>query len=195
MNAGAVVERRRGDDEFMNGLPAALLRLFQTTRKQLADFFPSRYSFRFYKTVDIAVVVSRNRLLLLAGGRLCATVARKLLCMPGQRAFETESALIHARAIVSRRHFFYEASSTCVATLAGHSSSVNSVAFDPTGRFVATGSYDKTAKVWRMSPDGAAATCVATLAGHSSSVNSVAFDPTGRSVATGSDDNTAKVWK
>ena len=53
----------RGDDEFMNGLPAALLRLFQTTRKQLDAFFPSRYPFRFYNTVDIAVVVSRNRLL------------------------------------------------------------------------------------------------------------------------------------
>ncbi len=193
MNAGAVVERRRGDDEFMNGLPAALLRLFQTTRKQLEDFFPSRYSFRFYKTVDIAVGVSRNRLLLLAGGRLCATVACRLLCMPGQRAIG--SALIHARAIVSRRHFFYEASSTCVATLAGHSRNVYSVAFDPTGRFVATGSLDKTAKVWRMSPDGAAATCVATLAGHSSFVSSVAFDPTGRFVATGSQDKTAKVWR
>jgi WD40 repeat protein len=60
---------------------------------------------------------------------------------------------------------------------------------------VATGSHDKTAKVWRMSPDGAAATCVATLAGHSKWVRSVAFDPTGRFVATGSGDNTAKVWK
>jgi WD40 repeat protein len=60
---------------------------------------------------------------------------------------------------------------------------------------VATGSYDNTAKVWRMSPDGAAATCVATLAGHSHFVYSVAFDPTGRFVATGSSDKTAKIWK
>ena len=70
-----------------------------------------------------------------------------------------------------------------------------SVAFDPTGRFVATGSDDDSAKVWRMSPDGAAATCVATLAGHSRSVYSVAFDPTGRFVATGSADDTVKIWK
>ena len=134
--------------------------------------------------------MSRNRLLLDAGGRLCATIACKLLWLPGQGAIG--SALIHARAIVSRRRFFYEA--TCVATL-GHSDWVLSVAFDPTGRFVATGSQDNTAKVWRMSPDGAAATCVATLAGHSDWVRSVAFDPTGRFVATGSGDNTAKVWK
>ena len=148
MNTSAVVKGKRGYDEFMNGFLSqpALLRLFQTTRKQLEDFFPSRYPFRFYKTVDIAVVVSRNRLLLVGGGRLCATVACRLLCLPGQGAIG--SALIHARAIVSRRHFFYEASSTCVATLAGHSRNVYSVAFDPTGRFVATGSSDKTAKIW-----------------------------------------------
>ena len=193
MNASAVVKGRRGDDEFMNGFPAALMRLFQSTRKQLEDFFPSRYPFRFYKTVDIAVVVSRNRLLLVAGGRLCATVACRLLCLPGQRAIK--SPLIHARAIVSRQNFFNEASATCVDNLAGHSSWVMSVAFDPTGRFVATGSNDKTAKVWRMSPDGAAVTCVATLEGHKGCVNSVAFDPTGRFVATGSYEGTAKVWK
>ena len=193
MNAGAVVKGRRGDDEFMNGFPAALVRLFQSTRKQLEDFFPSRYPFRFYKTVHIAVVVSRNRLLLVAGGRLCATVACRLLCLPGQGAIG--SALMHARAIVCRRHIFYEAAATCVATLAGRSGTVYSVAFDPTGRFVATGSFDKTAKVWRMSPDGAAATCVATLAGHSGFVNSVAFDPTGRFVATGSGNNTVKILK
>jgi WD40 repeat protein len=160
MNAGAVVKGRRGDDEFMNGLLSqpALLRLFQTTRKQLEVFFPSRYSFRFYKTVDIAVVVSRNRLLLVAGGRLCATVACRLLCLPGQRAIG--SALIHARAIVSRRHFFYEASATCVATLARHSSyAILSVAFDPTGRFVATGSHDNTVKVWKVGRAFAAFVC------------------------------------
>jgi WD40 repeat protein len=160
----------------------------------LDDFFPSRYPFRFYKTVDIAVVLSRNRLLFIAGGRLCATVACRLLCLPGQRAIG--SALIHATAIVSRRHFLYEAAATCVATLEGHSNWVFSVAFDPTtGRFVATGSLDNTAKVWRMSPDGAAATCVTTLAGHSDCVVSVAFDPTGHFVETGSRDNTAKIFK
>jgi len=191
MNAGAVVEGRRGDDEFVNGFPAALLRLFQTTRKQLEDFFPDRYPFRFYKTVDIAVVVSRNRLLLVAGGRLCATVTSRLLCVPGQPVIDYPLRL--GCAIVSRRHSFHEASATCVATLAKHND--NSIAFSPTGRHLATGSQDGTAKVWRISPDGTAATCVATLAGHRRVVRSVAFDPTGRFVATGSWDNTAKIWK
>jgi hypothetical protein len=88
-------------------------------------------------------------------------------------------------------------SAVCVATLAGHSDRVNSVAFDPTGRFVATSSDDKTAKIWRLSPDGAVciATCVATLAGHSGRVTSVAFHPTGQFLATTSQDQTAKVWR
>ncbi len=85
-----------------------------------------------------------------------------------------------------------------LATLARHNDRVNSVAFDPTGRFLATGSDDYRAIVWRISRDGAAATCVATLpwlAGHSNCVTSVAFDPTGRFVATGSADKTATLWE
>ena len=38
---------------------------------------------------------------------------------------------------------------TCVATLAGHSNSVWSVAFHPTAPLLATGSDDKTVKLWR----------------------------------------------
>jgi WD40 repeat protein len=82
-----------------------------------------------------------------------------------------------------------------VATLEGHSNWVRSVAFHPTAPILATGSDDKTAKLWRLSPDGSAATCVATLAGHSNSVWSVAFHPTAPILATGSVDNTAKLWR
>ena len=84
---------------------------------------------------------------------------------------------------------------TCVATLAGHSSTVRYVAFHPSAPLLATGSSDKTAKLWRMSADGTAATCVATLAGHSDLVYSVAFHPSAPLLATGSWDNTAKLWQ
>ena len=60
---------------------------------------------------------------------------------------------------------------------------------------LATGSGDRTAKVWRMSADCTAATCVATLAGHSDWVSSVAFHPREHVLATGSSDKTAKLWK
>ena len=35
-----------------------------------------------------------------------------------------------------------------------HSDCVTSVAFHPKALLLATGSYDKTAKLWRFSPDG-----------------------------------------
>jgi WD40 repeat protein len=86
-----------------------------------------------------------------------------------------------------------------VATLEGHSGSVNSVAFHPTVQLLATGSGDSSAKLWRFSPDGSTATCVATLAGgvygHGNSVTSVAFHPSAWFLATGGDDSTVKLWK
>ena len=85
-----------------------------------------------------------------------------------------------------------------MATLEGHSDAVISVAFHPTALLLATGSYDKTAKLWRFLDDGSAATCVATLSGregHSDSVSSVAFHPTAPLLATGSWDKTAKIWE
>ena len=56
------------------------------------------------------------------------------------------------------------------STLAGHSKSVLSVAFHPTMPLLATGSEDRTAKLWRFEPDGSAsnnmlATCVKTIEG------------------------------
>jgi WD40 repeat protein len=88
----------------------------------------------------------------------------------------------------------YKWSATCVATLQGHSSVVQSVAFHPTAPLLATGSWDNTAKLWRLSSDNSSATCVATLRGHSNSVISVAFHPTAQLLATGSNDRTAKLW-
>jgi WD40 repeat protein len=84
---------------------------------------------------------------------------------------------------------------TCVGTLEGHSGKVRCVAFHPTKRLLATGSYDGSAKLWRLEPDGSTATCVATLEGHSDHVRSVAFHPTAPILATGSNDNTAKLWR
>jgi WD40 repeat protein len=91
-------------------------------------------------------------------------------------------------------------SATCVATLADASSiyassGVLSVAFHPTAPLLATGSGDRTVRLWLLSRDNSSATCVATLAGHSSGVRSVAFHPTAPLLATGSGDTTVRLWR
>jgi WD40 repeat protein/subtilase family serine protease len=72
----------------------------------------------------------------------------------------------------------------------GHSGFVNSVAFSPDGRLIASGG-DRTIKLWRVS-DGA---LVRTLTGHTNGVSSVAFSPDGSLLASGSWDYTIRLWR
>jgi WD40 repeat protein/tRNA A-37 threonylcarbamoyl transferase component Bud32 len=74
--------------------------------------------------------------------------------------------------------------------LKGHSSDVNSVAFAFDGQTLASGSDDKTIKVWNL----ATGKEIRTLKGHSRWVWTVAFSPDGQTLASGSDDKTIKVW-
>ena len=69
-----------------------------------------------------------------------------------------------------------------VASLAGHTSSVYSVAFSPDGQHIVSGSEDNLVKVWSVSGGKE----VASLAGHASSVCSVAFSPDGQHIVSGS---------
>ena len=73
------------------------------------------------------------------------------------------------------------ASQQQVAKLTGHTNPVTSVAFDGSGKYLASGSGDKTVRIW----DVASQQQVAQLTGHTSTVTSVAFDGSGKYLASG----------
>ena len=77
-----------------------------------------------------------------------------------------------------------------VKTLTGHSSSIESVVFSPKGEYLASGSFDSTIGVWRVS----SGELIKTLTGHSSSVSSVVFSPDGEYLVSGSLDETIGLW-
>ena len=68
-----------------------------------------------------------------------------------------------------------------LAELRGHTKYVTSVAFDGSGKYLASGSHDKTVRIWDVSTQQQ----VAELRGHTSGVRSVAFDGSGKYLASG----------
>lgn len=72
----------------------------------------------------------------------------------------------------------------------GHTSDVWGVDFSPDGKYLATGSDDKTARLW----DVATGETIRTFTGHTKEVGDVAFSPDGKYLLTGSTDGTARLW-
>jgi len=67
---------------------------------------------------------------------------------------------------------------------------VRSVAFSPTGEIIASGSDDKSVRLWNVNSGKQ----MKLIEGHESSVYAVAFSPTGEIIASGSDDKTVRLW-
>ena len=75
----------------------------------------------------------------------------------------------------------------------GHTHNIRSVAFSPYGRYIVSGSFDKTIRLWNASTGRE----VRTITGHTDEVSSVAFSPDGRYIASGSWGETVnvKLWE
>ncbi|MBD2515733.1 serine/threonine protein kinase [Nostoc sp. FACHB-973] len=80
---------------------------------------------------------------------------------------------------------------TLSGILSGHAWAVLTVAFSPDGKVLATGSDDKTIKLWEVNTGQ----LISTLSGHSWSVVSVAFTADGKTLISASWDKTVKLWK
>jgi tetratricopeptide (TPR) repeat protein len=74
--------------------------------------------------------------------------------------------------------------------LVGHNASVNSVAWNPAGTRIVSGSHDKTLRIW----DAETGKSLQTLEGHESLVYSVAWNLASTRIVSGSEDHTLRIW-
>ncbi|NIM14810.1 MAG: hypothetical protein GTO45_22710 [Candidatus Aminicenantes bacterium] len=70
-----------------------------------------------------------------------------------------------------------------------HSGTVNCVAVSPDGKYIVSGSYDQTLKLW----DKSSGKEIRSFKGHEGDVSSVGFSPDGKHLISGSYDNTLKL--
>ena len=75
--------------------------------------------------------------------------------------------------------------------LEGHKEWIEAIAFSPDSVYFATGSRDRTARLWSM----ALGEEIARLEDHRDHVSVVGFNPDGRRLITGAHDNTARIWE
>ncbi|MFE9722024.1 hypothetical protein ACFYQ5_00040 [Streptomyces sp. NPDC005794] len=78
--------------------------------------------------------------------------------------------------------------------LLGHAGAVYLTSFSPSGRILATASYDRTVRLWDVTDPTRPEQLGKPLTGHKSWVSSAVFSPDGHTLASTSDDGTIRLW-
>lgn len=105
-------------------------------------------------------------------------------------SFSSDGKLIVAPTQGNMAQVWDSQSGRLVASLTGHTASVETAVFSPAGNLIVTASLDGTARVWLA----ATGKLLATLIGHTDSLNNASFSFDGKHIVTASKDGAARVW-
>jgi len=108
---------------------------------------------------------------------------------------EYPAALAHARNLIAiglgtNIVTLDAATGVQVSVFSGHTNCVVSIAFSLDGKFLVSGDYDRTIKLWDIQTGGV----IRTFCGHTGWVISIAMSPDQSTVASGSVDKTIRLW-
>jgi WD domain, G-beta repeat/Pentapeptide repeats (8 copies) len=104
--------------------------------------------------------------------------------------YSDATGIIQIATVFGKNIYLWSATGKRLATLEGHTRSVECLSYSADGLQLASGSYDSTIRLWNV-----ARRCQeATLEGHTGTVNCLSYSADGLQLASGSDDRSIRLW-